>query len=252
MTLGIMGAMPEEINRLLAVLKAPQTHNLGNRCYLQGDLWGYPVLCVFSRWGKVAAATTATTLITKFNVDRILFTGVAGATDPGLSLGDVVVGDEIFQHDMDARPFFAQHEIPLLGRSSFRTCPVTSPTLIEATKLFFDSEWQQTQAEAARHGITLRRPRVISGGIASGDKFFADHSQLAGLTKRLPSVRCVEMEGGAVAQVCHEYGIPFGIVRTISDRADDSAPVDFTSFVNHVASSYSYGIIKKYLGLMPL
>ncbi len=247
MTLGIMGAMPEEISRLIPDIKGIQTTDLGQRVYMEGTLWGTPVVCVFSRWGKVAAATTATTLVTRFKVNKILFTGVAGSTHPDLTIGDVVVGDHLVQHDMDGRPFFAQHEIPLLGLSGFKTCPLSTQKLLAGVQEFFVNDWPKVHAEAAGHGITLRQPRGILGAIASGDKFFADHSQLAELTSRLPLVRCVEMEGAAVAQVCYEYDIPFAIVRTISDRADHSAPVDFPTFVTHVASHYSYGIIKNYL-----
>jgi adenosylhomocysteine nucleosidase len=148
---------------------------------------------------------------------------------------------------MDGRPFFAQHEIPLLGHSTFKTCPVASKKLLLGVTEFFKNGWTNVQTEAARNGINLSQPQGILGAIASGDKFFANHTQLAELTFRLPWVRCVEMEGAAVAQVCYEYGIPFSIVRTISDRADHSAPVDFPTFVTHVASHYSYGIIKNYL-----
>jgi len=115
-----MAAMQEEIDRLLRELPAgSEVVNDGRRTYHSGHLWGTPVVIVFSRWGKVAAATTATDLISDFCVTEILFTGVAGAAQPGLKVGDIVVGARLWQHDMDARPLFPRHEIPLLGRSSF-------------------------------------------------------------------------------------------------------------------------------------
>jgi len=120
MPIGIMAAMQEEIDRLLRELPAgSEVVNDGRRTYHSGHLWGTPVVIVFSRWGKVAAATTATDLISDFCVTEILFTGVAGAAQPGLKVGDIVVGARLWQHDMDARPLFPRHEIPLLGRSSF-------------------------------------------------------------------------------------------------------------------------------------
>ena len=119
MPIGIMAAMQEEIDTLLKELPAgSEVVNDGRRTYHSGHLWGTPVVIVFSRWGKVAAATTATDLISDFCVTEILFTGVAGAAQPGLKVGDIVVGARLWQHDMDARPLFPRHEIPLLGRNS--------------------------------------------------------------------------------------------------------------------------------------
>src|SRR5262245_56128979 len=122
MPIGILAAMQEEIDTLLKALPADsKVIDDGRRTYHLGHLWGTPVVVVFSRWGKVAAATTATHLIADFSVAEILFTGVAGAAQPGLNVGDVVVGARLWQHDMDARPLFPRHEIPLLGRTSFAT-----------------------------------------------------------------------------------------------------------------------------------
>ena len=103
--LGIMSAMAEENRSLVGELGGQrQTINRGMRVYELGTLWGKPVILVFSRWGKVAAATTATCLITHFGVDEILFTGVAGGADPSVQVGDVVVARALYQHDMDASP----------------------------------------------------------------------------------------------------------------------------------------------------
>src|SRR5262245_19958548 len=112
MPTGIMAAMQEEIDTLLKVLPVDcKVIYDGRRTYHSDHLWGTPMVVVFSRWGKVAAATTATHLIADFGVAEILFTGVAGAAHPGLKVGDVVVGARLWQHDMDARPLFPRHEI---------------------------------------------------------------------------------------------------------------------------------------------
>jgi adenosylhomocysteine nucleosidase len=119
MRIGIIAAMQEEIDTLLQELaRDAEVIDDGRRTYHLGCLWDKSVVIVFSRWGKVAAATTATHLISDFGIDEVLFTGVAGAAQPGLKVGDVVVGARLWQHDMDARPLFPQHEIPLLRRSS--------------------------------------------------------------------------------------------------------------------------------------
>ena len=113
MTIGIMSAMREEIASLVMDLgTADEALHTGMRTYHRGCLWGIPVVLVFSRWGKVAAASTVTHLIAQFGVDEIIFTGVAGAVDPALNVGDVVIAGQLFQHDMDARPLYSRHELP--------------------------------------------------------------------------------------------------------------------------------------------
>src|SRR5262249_4505631 len=102
-------------------------------------------------------------------------------------------------------------------------------------------------SEATRAAFHLQAPRAVEGDLASGDKFFADRADLADLLLRLPTVAAVDMESAAVAQVSHEYGVPFTIVRTISDAADESAAHDFPRFLSQVASAYSHGILKRLL-----
>ena len=138
MPIGLMSAMQEENSKLIAELG--EDHHVidkGMRRYHVGSLWEIPVVVVFSRWGKVAAATTATCLITEFNVGEIIFTGVAGGADPEVRVGDVVVATGLCQHDMDARPLFPRHEIPLIGRSTFQSDISRRVHAVEATKRFF-------------------------------------------------------------------------------------------------------------------
>ena len=120
MILGIMGAMPEEVdiirNQMMGVSKAQH----GSRTYYIGKINGIDVVLAFSRWGKVAASITATSLITKFRIDQLIFTGVAGATAPDLNIGDIVVSGELYQHDLDPRPLFPKHEVPLTGITFFK------------------------------------------------------------------------------------------------------------------------------------
>src|ERR1700761_8445415 len=115
--IGIMGAMPEEIESVGHLLEGKRAVTMGRRTYTEGTLNGVRVVLVFSRWGKVAAATTVSTLILEFKITELIFTGVAGAIDPRLKIGDIVLGQRLIQHDMDARPFMAQFEIPLLGKT---------------------------------------------------------------------------------------------------------------------------------------
>jgi len=246
MPIGIMAAMQEEIDPLLKELSAgSEVVNEGRRTYHSGHLWGAPVVIVFSRWGKVAAATTATDLISDFCVSEILFTGVAGAAQPGLRVGDIVVGARLWQHDMDARPLFPRHEIPLLGRSSFASDEKRCDQLLQAAAAFLRDDLPKAVSEATRAAFNIQSPKAIKGDIASGDKFFAHRADRADLLLRLPTVAAVDMESAAVAQVCHEYSVPFTVVRTISDAADESATHDFPLFLRQVASAYSHGILER-------
>jgi adenosylhomocysteine nucleosidase len=241
-----MGAMNEEIDSLTAELRGASVSQTGSREYHTGQLWGRDVVLAFSRWGKVAAATTATSLIVKHEVSAILFTGVAGGIDPSLRVGDVIVGSRFYHHDMDARPIFERHEIPLLGTRALLADEQLQAGLLAASERFLGRVEEHIAPETLR-SFGIDRPRVAPGEIASGDRFFASKADAAELRERLPLVRCVEMEGAAVAQVCHEHGVPFAVLRTISDAADDSAPVDFLRFLRAVASAYSHGILREYL-----
>ena len=226
--------MTEEIQSLIDSVESPQITTLGNREYYQGNLWVHDTVLVFSRWGKVASDSTVATLILKYNVDLILFTGVAGAIDKSLNIGDVVVGDDFYQHDMDARPFIKQFEIPLTGKSFFSSCQETSLKLKKAAESFLSSD---ELSNDIRKQFNISSPKVIIGNIASGDKFISSIDESNFIKKSLPKVMCVEMEGAAVAQVCSEYNIPFGIIRTISDSANHTADIDFLEFCKEIASA---------------
>lgn len=244
--IGIMGAMPEEIDSIVEQMQHVQQHNAGMRTYYGGTLFGREAVVVFSRWGKVAAATTALHLIHQYNVKQLLFTGVAGAVSPLLSIGDVVIGHRLYQHDMDARPLMQRFEIPLLGKTYFETDHAQREHTFERVRELLKTEQLQTSLNIEtlkQYGINS--PTVHVGDIASGDKFFSLPQHKAELLEHLPHILCVEMEGAAVAQVCHEYGLPFSIIRIISDVADDNSHIDFPAFIAQVAEPYSAAIIKR-------
>ncbi|MFT3685705.1 MAG: 5'-methylthioadenosine/adenosylhomocysteine nucleosidase [Phycisphaerales bacterium] len=249
MTTGIMSAMPQEAERLAHALKREREHVHGGRTYYTGTLDDQPVVLVYSRIGKVAAAATAQHLIDVHRVKRIVFTGVAGALAPGLAVGDVVVADRLWQHDMDASPLFPALEIPLLGVSSFPADRELAALLRQAADAFVRDDFANAVTEHARNELRLRNPRVHVGGIASGDRFVSANTERNSLREKVPSALCVEMEGGAVAQVCYEQGIPLGVVRVISDSADDHAAMDFNRFIRDAASLYGLGIVRRFLSL---
>lgn len=244
-TIGIMGAMPEEIDGVVALLSNPAASSMGKRTYFTGQINGIDTVVVFSRWGKVAAATTAATLIHEFKITELLFTGVAGAISPELKIGDVVLGKRLIQHDMDARPLMEQYEIPLLSKTYFES---DASHLVIATKAIHEVfENKRLHAIIETEDLlkfNISQPKLFVGDIASGDQFFSSNEQKNALSAQLPEVLCVEMEGAAVAQVCFEYEVPFSIIRTISDVADDQSHIDFPSFIKKISSKYAAEIIK--------
>ena len=245
--LAIVSAMPEEIAAVVAALEDVTTQEFGRRRYHIGSCHGHRVVVVFSRMGKVAASATATQLVTSYGATRLVFSGVAGAVQRGLAIGDIVVGTELIQHDMDASPIFPRYEVPLLGKTAFAADAQLSARLTAAAEDFLRHDLSSSVSPAELTHFGIRTPRVLGGLIASGDKFFASGAELAELRERLPAVACVEMEGAAVAQVCEEYAVRFAVVRTISDSADEHAVHDFPRFAREVARHYSAGILSRFL-----
>jgi adenosylhomocysteine nucleosidase len=252
MKIGIIGAMPEEIARLRDAFGDMRQQTRGLREYFAGTFHNQEIVLVFSRWGKVAAASTVTTLIEACGVERVLFTGVAGAIADDLNIGDVVVGTEFVQHDMDVSAVLAmkRFEIPLLHRSSFPADPYLTALAVRAAERYLGGALRTDIAESDLRAFGIDRPTVRQGLIISGDQFIADAERAAGLRALLPGAQCVEMEGAAAAQVCYEHGVPMTIVRIISDKADHAAPLDFTRFIAQVASYFTRGIALEILAML--
>jgi adenosylhomocysteine nucleosidase len=247
MPIGIMSAMPEEIEAVVKTMTTHQTQVKGMRTYHLGELFGKEIVLVFSRWGKVAAATTATQMIEDFNLSEILFTGVAGALDENLEIGDMVIGKRMFQHDLDGSPIVKRYEVPLLGKTFFETNTERSIKLKEACQTFLKYDYDQVVSKRAAEKFMIVDPKIIEGDIASGDQFISEIKDIEKIKAGLKTVVCTEMEGAAVAQVCFEYGMPFSICRTISDKANNNAHIDFPAFAKEIASKYALGILKYYL-----
>jgi adenosylhomocysteine nucleosidase len=245
MRLGIISALEEEQQGLVEAMQGAAKLMHGMRSYTEGKIAGIDAVCVLSRIGKVAAATTATMLVEKFGVTHILFTGVAGAGDPGVKVGDIVVADALLQYDMDASPLFPKFEVPLTGLSHFATDQYLSNLVASAASCFLEADFEEAIAAAERHDFGLRAPRLHRGLIASGDQFISCAKQVNALGAALPGLLAVEMEGAAVAQVCFELGVPFAVIRTISDNANEDAAVDFMRFVKAVASKYAFHIVMR-------
>jgi adenosylhomocysteine nucleosidase len=242
--IAIISAMQEEIQALLNELKDIVLTEKGMRKYYTGTLFKKKVVLVFSRWGKVASAATTTQLINDFKPKEIIFTGVAGAIKNELNIGDVVIGKNLYQYDVDCSPFFKKFEIPILGKEYFETS--NSTKIINATNLFLDNySTFINKSDAVKFEIL--KPKLMYGDIATGDQFISESKKVAKIKEQLPTVQCIEMEGAAVAQVCFEYDVPFSIIRIISDKANDNATIDFPNFAKNIASNYALGILKNYL-----
>ncbi|MEF3354874.1 5'-methylthioadenosine/adenosylhomocysteine nucleosidase [Paenibacillus sp. GYB006] len=225
-TIGLIGAMKEEIELLLTGMENVKQHTYAGIHYAEGDIYGQHVVVCKSGVGKVNAAITTQMLIEKFNISKVIFTGVAGAVHPELEIGDIVVSTACIQHDMDVTPLgFKRGEIPYQEVSAF---PADSELIRLAEKAC------ELLSVPLRKGIVL-----------SGDQFIASKETVRGLYEEFDGA-CVEMEGAAVAQVCYMNDVPFVVLRGMSDKADGSAHVNFAEFTVK-ASHKSHKIVESML-----
>ncbi|MFD2670237.1 5'-methylthioadenosine/adenosylhomocysteine nucleosidase [Marinicrinis sediminis] len=218
--MGIIGAMIEEIELLEQSLAEKKTTEKAGTTFLEGTLHGLPVVVTKCGVGKVNAAMSTQILIDTFEVSAILFTGVAGAVDPRLGIGDIVISEDCMQHDMDVTALgFERGVIPFQEESVFK-----------ADRQLADLAYEK--------GKAVCQSPVWRGRILSGDQFIADKEQGRQLHAQLGGM-CTEMEGAAVAQVCSLNKRPFVIIRSMSDRADGSAHENFAEFTK-LASRHSF------------
>lgn len=231
MRIGIIGAMDEEIALYVEAMGETTTTVKAGVTYYAGKMEGQEVVLCKSGVGKVNAAVTTQLLIDQFQVDRVIFTGVAGAVHPDLNIGDIVVSTDCIQHDMDVTPLgFVPGQIPYTDQWIWKADPTLMQQAIEAGKQLED-------------GV-----QVVRGRILSGDQFVASRDKVRWLHEQFDA-HCTEMEGAAVGQVCAMNGVPFVVVRSMSDKADGSAHVNFAEFTK-LASQRSYAIVKRMLAAM--
>ena len=235
--LALLSALVDEQRGLIDHLEQPERIEHAGRIFWLGRLHGLPVVLTVSRIGKVSAAMTAATLIERFDAGAIVFTGVAGALADQVQVGDVVVAQDFLQHDLDVSPLFPRYEVPAYGRARFVCHEDLSAALRQAAQQALAGEFAQAS--------------VHQGLIVSGDRFVSGACEVGALRQRLQqaghAALAVEMEGAAVAQVCADHGLPYAAMRTVSDRADDSAHRDFAEFVTQVASRYAQAIVSRLL-----
>jgi adenosylhomocysteine nucleosidase len=243
--IGVIGAMPEEIDSLHDRLADPSVTEAVGRRFHHGRLGTQRITLVESRIGKVAAAVTAMTLIREYDVDAIVFTGIAGALHDRLRVGDVVIASELIQHDLQGPPeLFVRGEIPLSGVVEIATDRALTTRALDAAHSFMN-DIDAVVGPDQRRGLGIATPAVHLGQIATGDEFI-EGSLKDVVRARTPAALCVDMEGAAVGQVCLEHGgVPLCVIRSISDLADGTASVDFPTFLELSARHYAAGILTR-------
>ncbi len=228
--IAIIGAMPEEIATLLPNLEEAVATRVGPFELHDGRLDGHDVTLAVCGVGKVNAAALTQALLGR-GATAVLFTGVAGAVDPDLAVGDVVISTDAVQHDVNVVPLgYQPGEVP----GEPLAWPA-DPALVAAAHA------------AAKHAV--EDAHVILGRIASGDVFLADPDGVAALRSRFGAA-CAEMEGAAVAHVCARWTVPWVVVRSISDTADHDASVDFRAFTK-VAAQRAERVVRAVLAQLP-
>lgn len=248
--IAIVSAMHDELSQLLALMPDEHKQTRAGREFWLGHLHGHEVVLVLSGIGKVAAATTAALLIEHFEVSQIVFTGVAGGLGKGVNVGDLVVADSFSQHDLDVSPLFPRYEIPGYGVSTLYADSQLAKALKQAGSQVL-RDLPHVLGQETMASFCLNQPKLHTGLLISGDRFVSTTAESRKLQHDLPKALAVEMESAAFAQVCHDYGVPFAAVRTISDRADDDAMFNFNRFLSEVASHYSASIIDNWLKSTP-
>lgn len=231
MKIAIMGAMLEEVEPFLShsehepLLKHfVKTNEMryGGNTYHEGTYKNLEIVLAYSKIGKVNATLTAATLLEKFGADVLLFTGVAGAINPALNIGDLVAATALCQHDLDISIFGHPHGFVPEG-----AVYVKPSTELLAT----------AQRVAKAKGVNLRH-----GIIATGDQFIASAKRKEWVAQTFQA-DAIEMEGAAVAVVCDALKVPFFILRAISDAADMDAQFDFDAFLKESAKVSSSFVI---------
>lgn len=218
MKVGIIGAMEAEVALIKENMAITRTVEKARMVFYEGAIGSTSVVVVQSGIGKVNAGMCVQILADCFNVTHLINTGVAGSLCNDLNIGDVVVSTEAVYHDVDATVFgYAPGEIPQMGIAAFPA----------------DERLRKAAVEAVR--TAAPDISVMEGRIASGDQFIAAAEQKSDISLKFAPL-CTEMEGAAIAQVAYLNGIPFVILRAISDKADGSDLVDYPVFEKKAAA----------------
>lgn len=229
----ILGALKDEVIALQAALQDKSECKLLGITFASGRLKGRRVVVASSGIGKVNAAASTALLLDHFKPSEVLFTGVAGGLNRELKAGDIVIAEKTAQHDLGD---FTDKGMERRGVSS----PISgkrNPTFFAADPrllLAAGKAADQVQLSKIKIGDSEHSPRIVKGVVVSGDVFVASAEKSAELRKSL-GADAVEMEGAAVAQICHQQGVPCLVIRSVSDLADANAVSDFDTFAKQAA-----------------
>lgn len=224
-TVGIIGSMDKELDLIKNGMDVEAVETVCGMSFCRGTLGDSSVVLVRCGTGKVNASICAQTLILRYSVDRIINTGVAGSLNSEIDIGDLVISTGVVQHDID---------VSALGYPK-GTIPDNDISVFMA-----DEGLRQKAAEAA--AVAAPDIHVFEGRVASGDQFIADSAKKQAIIDDFGAL-CCEMEGAAIGQVCAQSGVPFVIIRAISDKADDSGHMDYREFVK-TAAKHSAAIVR--------
>jgi adenosylhomocysteine/aminodeoxyfutalosine nucleosidase len=220
---GILCAMVEELEPVLEYMNIKEKTVHANNTYYLAEFEGRDVVLAYSKIGKVNASVTATVMIEKFGVDVLLFSGVAGGVDEDLNIGDLIVATHVCQHDVDLSVFGYKHGF------------------IPESEIFFDCDASLVNL-AQKVAKTLNVP-LKKGIIASGDQFVHSKNRKEWI-QEVFGASAIEMEGGAVGCVCWNEGVPFFMLRAISDTAEEGAGVDFDEFLEESSKTSAKFLIE--------
>lgn len=225
MKIGIIGAMEQEVSILKQAIENCQDVSKAGCTFYAGKLNGVEVVLLQSGIGKVAAAIGTTMLLDEYKPDVVINTGSAGGFDSSLNLGDVVISTEVRHHDADVTAFGYE-----MGQ------------MAQQPAAFLADEKLMDVAEKAL--AQMEDKHAVRGLICTGDAFVCTAERQAFIRTHFPSVIAVEMEASAIAQACHQFKVPFVVVRAISDIADKKSPMSFEEFLPLAAKSSSEMVFK--------
>ncbi len=242
MNIGVIGAMHEEIMLLKAELTNVTEHRHGVRTFYRGNYGDKNVIMCLSGWGKVAASSTTTSLINIFNVDFVVFIGLAGSLKQQVTVGDIVVADCLIQHDVDMSDFsdMGNIEPPFYKNFIFNTDKKLRIKSISAVDEFILRLKNNEYLEMSNDYI----PIMHVGAIGTGDQFVGSARLKGNIVEKYSNLLCTEMEGAAIAQIVNDYKIPCSVIRIISDNAETGAHDNFTKFLFENVSRISVEIMK--------
>lgn len=223
MKIGIIGAMEEEVELLRGSLENVTTEEIANCEFTSGTYKGQDVILLKSGIGKVNAAMSTTLLLQKYQPDVVINTGSAGGFDQNLEVGAIVISDEVRHHDVDVTAFgYEMGQVPQMP-AAFRS----DAALMELA--------EKAVEEVGEHAYAV-------GLIATGDSFMNDPVRVETVRGHFPDMKAAEMEAAAVAQVCHQFGVPFVVIRALSDIAGKESDISFDEFLP-VAAKHSTDIV---------